>query len=242
MSTSKNKNGHGRVSDETVLSRARRMFRSEMKKVAQALGMETYEKEAFDKKIAELLKAREDGMSNVERQDKRMKDFEDRISELNTKLTQSSVEAKRLQRELQEKTSELEGIQTETEIRELAFSAGLKDVDYGIHQLRAHIRKLPEGEEINPEGITKFFETMKKSKPFLFGEERVPAGPSSLAEERSNGSAQPSPGNGTLPAQGAPPPSDPGKAQKDEVNALDMKKVDFNKHTREKYGFSPGMA
>lgn len=227
-----------RFSEETVLSRARRLMRQQLNPVAQVLGLEKYEPETFKQKLDELKKQKEDGLSGSERSEKRVKELEEKVVDLNTRLSKASEEGTRLKREYASLQKEHERERTESEIRELAQKAGVADLDYGLHLLKSHILK--SGEEVGD--VSGFFEALKKdpTKKLLFVEEKVAAGPRPLAEEKQNQNGQN--GNGHLPAQPAPKPAEPGQKTGEEPDVLKMNKGDFGSYAREKYGYAPGSA
>lgn len=243
--SSKNKQGRA-FSEETVIARARRMMRSELTPVAKALGLEKYEPESFNAKIAELNKGREEGVSASDAANRRAKELEEKLIDVTAKLQQKTGEVNRIQRELQNTQVKLEQQSAEFDIRELALGAGIRDMDYALHLFRQHAKSVPDGEEIESENIRTFFEGLKKTKPHIFTEERVAAGPRSIADEKKDREAAPAntsgkPGEATM--RNPPSPTEPGRAGTgDEVNAEGMTKQQFNKYTREQYGYTPGMA
>lgn len=244
-------NKNRRVSEETVLSRARRLTRSELKRIAQGLGIELpkYDAETLGAALAELKKGKEQGTSEAQREAERVRQLEERVAELTVQAQVVKTENARLKREAQQAAQQAEKSQAESEIRDLATRAGVVDLDYGLHLLRRHIKALPAGTEIDAEGIKGYFEGLKKdpTKRAIFTEPAVPAGPAPVGEKTTQ--AQPASGAGqaqqpqsNLPPQGAPAPAPGQGARPAEPNALEMNKRDFNRHARETYGYSPGMA
>lgn len=245
-----------RVSEETVISRARRLMRAEMKKVAQALGLENYDPNTVNAKLEELKKARESGMSINERYEQQLNELRAQNQELNAQLGTATGELQKHRKDLVQAQKAQERLQVEYEIRTIASKAGINDLDYGVHLLKQHIKALPADQQVlNDEAVRVYFEGLKKDpgKRYLFQEERVPAGPQSVADEKTKAAAsavaaQPTaqqpgqPAQTQIPGQGAPTPATGAAGEKKEVNALEMGKRDFNAHTREKYNYSPGMA
>lgn len=238
-----NRKPPNKVTEEAVLSRARRMMRSQMKKVAQVLGMEEYDEAKFNEKVDELAKAQEEKKSVLERFESRAsnldeenKELRQKIAELDAQLAKERGARESLEHQIE--TSKLEG-----DIREAAVAAGIRDVDYGIELFKRHCREIPDEQEDNVDP-TRFFEDLKKDpkRRAIFTEETVPAHPPSAAERLA--------GNKTIP-QGAPQgdqPTTPSPAPKpaggqpgaEVIDALSMNPRQFADHSSQKYGYRPG--
>lgn len=238
-----------KFSEDTVISRARRMHRSEMRKVATALGLDGYDPETFQKKLEELKKAREEGMTTSDRAEKALQEMKQRNVELEAKLLSVSSDVARHKKDLTLAQRDRQKLETEYEIRQTASRAGLDDLDYGLHLLRGHIKNLPpEQQGLDDTAVKAFFEGLKKDpdKRHLFRDERVSAGPKTLEQQRTaqqpNANGQQTQiGQSGLPPQGAPPPAPAGSSGATKpADAIDMSRRDFRNHARERYGYSPG--
>jgi hypothetical protein len=223
-----------KISQDAIVSRARRMLRSKQKQLWEVLGFEgEYSDEAFDEKMAEAAKTREASMSSGERQEAYIKKLEDQKAELMAKAKMLNEELTKARQQLDQEVDNRENLEIEYQIRAEAAKAGITDTDYAIHMFKRHVVNLGDDQEANPSG---FFESLKKdpAKRYLFTEEKISAGPKPVAQTgapqqlQTNGQAQPTPSTGP-------------QVEKDE-NVLDMDKRSFNQRTRDQYGFSPGMA
>lgn len=70
--------------------------------------------------------------------------------------------------------AQLDAKDAEMALREECWKAGIKDVDYAIRLLTRELEGLSE-EEIGAFDRTKFYDGLKQSKPYLFGEVVAPA-------------------------------------------------------------------
>jgi hypothetical protein len=229
------------ASNDTVVSRARRMLRSEMKKVAQSLGMETYDEAEFQKKLEEMRKSHESGLSASEQLDRKMKELEERNVALRAKVANMNKELIKARRDGQWKDQEMANMEIEHEIRRQARESGVRDEDYAIHKFRQHVNSL---DDTDPDPDPKqYFEGLKKDTNlrFLFQEARVPAGPGSQAEKAAEVESQGAPQDQrNIPEQ--PPKPAASQAQSDRQDALNMENQEFRDYAGEKYGFRPGMS
>ena len=232
------------ASEEAVLSRARRMFRKEMKVVAQALGMDEYDEDKLKEALGEMTKAGEDNQSALQRSDGRLKGIEEQNAEFRGKVSQLQQELTTARRDLKQAMQEIEDSTVEHVIEKAAGLVGFRDTEYGIELFRRHARGLPDGQDPD---ATQFFEDLKKdqSKRYLFMEENVTAGPKPGAQTVPQQPPQQPPGQQgapqgpNVPDQGAPKPADPG-GQPQAPDALSMNSREFSQHSQEKYGYRPG--
>lgn len=224
-------------SQDTVISRARRLLVKELNPVAQALGLEKYEEQEFKAKIEELNRAREENMSNSERYETKLKQTEEKVVEMKAKEQTLLAELQKARNELRTEIQSRTNMEIEGEIQAAARKQGFKDTNYGMHLFREHIKGLPEHEEAD---LDAFFEGLK-AKPNMkhfFEETPVPAGPAPVANNQPQETgAPPQP---QTPDRAPPKPASPGVGQ-NQADAMDMNKRDFNSHVRDTYGFSPGM-
>ena len=228
------------ASGEAVLSRARRMYRSQMKKVAQALGFDEYDEATFNAKIEEMTQSQQASLSTSERQAGQLKEVETSRSHLLGEKQSLQTELNKARRGLQAAEKQLENFRIEVKLRETARDAGIRDPDYALHLLMKHSDELPEGQEPD---VPAFFENLKRdaSKRHLFNEESVPAGPRPVAEQQPNQPAQPTgePQSQQVPQ---PPPKPAGPAGAEMPNALEMDDQTYNAHLKERYGYTRGTA
>ena len=103
------------------------------------------------------------------------------------KYQQSAQELKTYREQLDAKDAEMQ-------LRELAVSKGVKDVDYA---LRLYFREAEKGEPVD-EGT--FFESLRKEKPYLYGETVRPA---TTGTGAGTAPTAPKPGQTTQQAAGA---------------------------------------
>lgn len=246
-----------RKRDENFEARVRRAVRSEKKRVWEALGLEgDFDETKLGEKVDELLKAREENKSAIERFEGRASTLEEKMSDLKAELSRVTKERDRLTNDLKGKDEEISDMQVEHELREHAWRAGIKDPDYAIELLRRHARDLPE--EQDPD-VPKFFEDLKqdKSKRYLFEESSVAAGPKSAAEQQAaqQAAAQqqqqsqqpgqqgaPQGQQTAIPDQGAPKPAEGGEAEPKQKGVMEMNSREFAAHTDKNYDYRPGMA
>lgn len=225
------------ASDEAVVARARRMSRQQLKKVAQALGLETFDEQVLDQKLSEMVNEREQSMSETERLQAKIKELEGQKAELLGERQNLRSENNRLKKGLEHAEGEKQDLQIEYEMRELAKSSGAKDTDYALHLFRQHVNGDGEHSE-NPEA---FFQSLKTQNRYahLFHTEDVPAGPSPLATQNKNGQAnQTAP---TPPTQTQDPVPAPAGSPAEKDDAFDLNRQDFIARTADKYGYRPGM-
>jgi len=127
-----------------------------------------------------------------------------------------SVELERVTKQLQ---TSLDSKDAEMALRETAVASGLKDVDYGIRLLTRHLEG-QSAEELEKFDEKAFFDTLRKDKPYLFGEVTQPA----------------TTGTGV---GGAPTPLKPGAAAGQVANgahsdARKMNAQEFQEHLRKR--------
>ena len=233
------------ASEEAVLSRARRMSRQRLRPLAESLGVNPNADKAMDEAIAGLIKTQQDTLSSSERVESRLKALEEHNVELRSKVSQTQGELSRTKRELATKGQELTDVEIERDIERTALAAGVRDTDYGISLFKRHAAGL--GDDVEPD-CPAFFESLKKSKPFLFTEETVPAGPSPGAaavpqnqDPAQPGATQAGAPQSQIPDQPAPKPGPSGEPPP-EVNAEKMNPREFAEHTRKNYNYTPGQA
>lgn len=245
------------ASNEAVLSRARRMAKKELKKVAVALGLEEYDEETVNSALDEMRKAREENMTVLERTEGRNKSLEEQNNELRSKLSQAQHELTKTQKELEEAQQDLTDFQVESEIEKCALAVGIRDTDYAIDLFRRWAADQPDDTELDANA---YFEGLKKdpNRRHLFIEEEVTAGPTppgDTTQQQQQPGGQPqqqqqqqpgqqgqSQGQSNLPDQGAPPPANPGGQPDKPSDALSMNPKEFSDHASSKYGYRPGMA
>lgn len=230
--------------EETIVARARRMARSQLRKVAAAIGMEgEFSEEAFNAKITELAKAQEEKQSVVERIEGRANTYEEENKELRQRIAELQVEKAAATRKAEAHERELFNHQLESEIKEDAIAAGVADVEYGIELFKRYARDLPEDQEGEID-VKKFFEELKKDpkKRALFQPEEVTAHPPSAAD-RAAANQQPGHQGATQgqTSQAAPKPAG-GQNGVEEVDAVKMSPQQFADHAMAKYGYRPGQA
>lgn len=234
----KKPNRNRQPSNETVVSRARRMMRSEMKKIAEALGMENYDEAEFKKQLEEMRKAREENLSHSERVERRLTALEESNTKLKAQNNQLNKELGVYKRKAENKEMEVSNLEIEHEIRRSAWEAGVQDIDYAIHRFKQHVLGLSD---TDPDPDPKeYFEGMKKDPKlkYLFQEREVPAGPSSEAE-RSTGDGKGAPQSQLT--EGAPKPAQTQETGKP-PDVMDMSGKDFRDHVQSSYGFRPGIS
>lgn len=140
------------------------------------------------------------------------------------RMTQEARQRKALQAALDAKDAEMS-------LREVAVKTGIRDVDYAVRLLTRHLEGMSEEEISKLDGGKgfdegKFFEGLRGTHPYLFGEVTKPA----------------TTGTG---AGNAPPPPKPGAAaqaqqQGNQVDAKKMSREEFQEHLR-KRGLSVGL-
>lgn len=108
-------------------------------------------------------------------------------------------DAKRYREEAEAKAAEVDAIRAEMHLRTIAARVGIQDIDYAIHLFSQDVERLtPEEAEKFDEKA--YFESKRKSHPYLFGEQVVPAttgpgvggaptSPSPTTVTRTNGAA-----------------------------------------------------
>lgn len=139
----------------------------------------------------------------------------DRLAKAAEDSTRELQREKKRNRDL---TRKLDAAQAETNLRETAWKLGIKDTDYAIRLLTRHLETL--GADVDPtkaenfdEG--KFFEGLKPTHPYLFGETTRPATTGTGAEQ------PPAPKPGAV-AQGA--------ANGSQVDARKMNPQEYREH------------
>lgn len=121
--------------------------------------------------------------------------------EIARRMKREASARKQLQRELDARDAEMV-------LREAAVAAGVKDVDYGVRLLSRHLEGKTE-EELKAFDEAAFFQSLKASHPYLFGEKIVPAN------------------TGTGSTVGAPPAPKPGAVQQvqSQSGQVDVRKM-----------------
>lgn len=230
MTKQTKKPGKKHASEASVLARAKRLARAELKKVAEALGLENFDEATFQAKLAELKSARESGMGDAEKHASRVRELESKLLEQKRAVLEAKTQAARLQKQIKQVEVEKTRSSIEAKIAEAAKLAGVRDSNYATHLFREHV--LSNGAHKSDPNL--FFESLKKEtdKAFLFEPKTVGAGvqqklPRADAHSKIE-TTQPEPKINT----GAP-------EEKDTVD--EMNPAEFAKRTREKYGFRPTM-
>jgi hypothetical protein len=119
---------------------------------------------------------------------------------------------------------QIDAQQAEMALRESAVACGVKDVDYSMRLLTRHLEGKSEA-EIDAFDEKKFFEELRASKPYLFGETVTPA-------NTGNGGAAP---GGSAPQPGATTTAATTTAQ---VDARKMSREEFQNRLK-KMGLNP---
>lgn len=216
--------------DKAVLNRAKRLLRAYIRdQLAPVLGLAG--EDITEEKVVVALKAAQDRIKEIEAGNTPdlVKEV-DRLKAENLQLKKKAVKAIRVAKA---KEQEAKDRDVEFEIREAAMTAGVKDVDYGIHLFRSHVVGLAEGSpEPEPK---KFFEGLRtdEGKRYLFDAGTTLAGTRTIAEENRTQQTQQTstqPPNQTpsqAPNQSTPPA--------EEVDASKLSTADFRAHLRNKY-------
>ena len=190
-------------SDDAVLSRARRMYRSKMKKVWEALGVEgTFDEARLDEVLEGLVKDREASMGAQERVEARLNKLEEQNSELRAKQQASQAEADKARRELEQERQQRENLEVENQILDEARKVGILDGDYALHLFRKHVQTLPEDQEPDPSGYFEGLKNDDSKRPlprggascrtsFARGRAATAAGQPTRAAPKPNGSTHP---------------------------------------------------
>lgn len=140
----------------------------------------------------------------------------DRWKRQNELLAKRSRTEERRRRELQHA---LDAKDAEMALREAAASAGVKDIGYVIHMLRAELEGKDE-KEVAAFDEAKYFEGLRVDKPYLFGEVVRPA-----TTGTGVGGAPPAPKPGQVSQQVA-------ASGKFDANNKDVKRGDFEDRLR----------
>jgi hypothetical protein len=142
--------------------------------------------------------------ARVERRDHRR---DEQLASAQRKAAQERAKRKQLEREVQ--AAKAEGI-----LRQAAVRAGVQDIDYSLHLLKVHVRKLDQKGLRTFDEEKYFTETLRQSHPHLFGGAApVPAttGPSGAPDPSRGGPPAIPPANGNP----ATPPANGGKGVRD---------------------------
>lgn len=134
------------------------------------------------------------------------------------RMNMEARQRKELQRALDAKDAEMS-------LREIAVSKGIRDIDYAVRLLTRHLEGQDE-KALEAFDEAKFFDDLRGTHPYLFGEVTRPA----------------TTGTG---AGNAPPPPKPGGAaqaqsQGNQIDARKMSREEYQEHLR-KRGLSVGM-
>jgi hypothetical protein len=235
MTTEKKKNTKRSASEEAVVSRARRMAKAQLKSVAAALGLDSYDEKAVAEKVAELKASRESGMGEGEKLAARTKELEAKLAESHKKNMTAKAELLKLQKQAERAQSDKQRAEIEHKISDAARGAGCVDPEYAIHLFRQHV--LSQGPHKDNPAI--FFDSLKKEpgKTHLFQSVSVGAG------------AQPVKGSNRSDAQITPDTSPPAPAaggaagQKEDSEQVEkLNPAEFNRRTQDRYGYRPGAA
>jgi hypothetical protein len=130
--------------------------------------------------------------------------------EIARRMKREASGRKQLQRELDARDAEMV-------LREAAVAAGLKDIDYGVRLLSRHLDGKSE-DELKSFDEAAYFQGLKSTHPYLFGERTVPA-------------------NTGAGGSGAPPAPKPGEvsqvhAQSGQLDVRKMTPQEFAAHVR----------
>lgn len=155
---------------------------------------------------------------SLERWEREKQQFTKEMADLRNRMKHEADQRKELQRALDAKDAEMV-------LRETAVMTGIKDVDYAIRLLTRALESKSE-KELAEFNEAKFFESLRSSHPYLFGEVVKPA----------------TTGTG---GNGAPTPPKPGEAstqtaQSGQADARSMSREDFLKHIA-KRGINPSI-
>jgi hypothetical protein len=92
-------------------------------------------------------------------------------------MERARKEAEKASREARRYRQELEEYQAQAEMKEVLLRAGVRDeVDYALTLMRKDIQtKLETDPELASYSTDEFLKTLRQTKPFLFGESRLPA-------------------------------------------------------------------
>lgn len=149
------------------------------------------------------------------RYERERKQFEQRLANYRARL---HVESQR-RRVAQD---ELNRHQVRSELEKTAMRAGVVEIDYAVTLLEREIQgKGPK--ELESFDEAKFFESLREKKPYLFGENVVPA---TTGTAGGNAPAAPNPGQVTQQ-----------QAQNGHVDVMKMTKAEYHEHLR-KMGLS----
>lgn len=139
------------------------------------------------------------------------------------KLIRERDEAKRLsaqeERKRRDMRKKLEDRETEMALREAAISAGVRDVDYAVRLLTRHVEGKDEA-ALKGFDEAKYFEGLRESHPYLFGETVRPA---------TTGT-----GAGAAPAAPKPGQATAAAAQNGQIDARKMNQKEFEEHLRKR--------
>lgn len=231
-------------SEQTVLSRARRLTRKNLKPVAVALGLEDFSEDAVLKKLQAVLAGQQQqpgqgqpGQPGAPAPNTdEIVELKGQLKDLQKQVQTMEVEKLKAERRAISAERSMENLKIEQELRGEAQAAGIVDLDYAIDLMKRHASKLSEDQELDPKA---FFEGLKSdpTKRALFERTDVPAGPPSIANDPKT-QQQPAvqtsapavkPGDQPAPKPTTAPPEAP-------VNADEMSPRDFKAHTQ-KYGY-----
>lgn len=238
--------------DKEVYARARRlaaqMADAEKKKIARAMGLETYDQAAIDAKLAEIGKAREDSMGVHQRLEARLKDSETREAAQRAENQKLRVELNRSRRELQREQKRREDLQIENQVQTAAILAGVADPEYALKLFGDHVAAKGEEDALSKDPKS-FFESLKTVAKYryLFVDDTVNAGPSTIAQEADRAAQTPGAGAAAAPEARAtspiPPQGPPSPAPNGAKAAPDVMKMtprEFSQYSQSKYGVRPG--
>jgi hypothetical protein len=114
-------------------------------------------------------------------------------------IERARKDAEKAAREARKYKAELEKKQAESEMREMAMKFGVREhLDFTLHLLESDLRGMSE-EQLSKFDETEWFGKLRASRPYLFGEQRIPA-----TTGTAGGNAPKAPGAGdTAAAAGA---------------------------------------
>ena len=149
--------------------------------------------------------------------------YQRQLEKVLTERNKYASSAQQWQAKAREAQAEADAVRAEMHLRTIAASVGVQDIDYAITLFSREVERLtPEQAEKFDEKV--YFETLRKTKPLLFGEAVVPA----------------TTGTGM---GGAPTPPKPGAvaAQNGQNGRVDARKLDPRQYAAElaKRGINP---
>lgn len=148
-----------------------------------------------------------------------------RLQEERAKERKQWRASERKNRELQQ---QLDARDAEMHLREELYRSGVTDTDYALRLLTRELEGKTE-EEITAFDRSKFYEGLRTSRPYLFGEKVVPA-TTGTSGTKTDGTSPPPPAPGAVAADAAQAGKfDARKAKPEEVSAR-LRELGLNPH------------